>query len=442
MNCKICGAQLQDGAIVCSNCGARVINRQQMNYSGGNQRGVPENGQYPNNMNQYPNSMGQSPNNMGQYPNNMGQYPNSMGQYLNSMGQNPNNMGQYPNNMGQPMYMNQSYNSIPQQGAGLKQSGKKKKRRIFLLLILMLIIAAGGITAYFLLRDKKNGEESPKEATSAIYKKIKNGNVDALINIMPDDIFNIYISFRKNDFALIEVNSAEDWKNMIKSIAEKNNGKLQIEGIPDLSEVKGVIEGTAEEVIDIMSENGMDITVIKPFLHEIMYQLGIEDRFALVDVVLDYDGELIESKDICYKYDGSWYSFSALAIPEELINYVKKSEKSVDVSSANTIFTAMSTVLADEDGYSELKKYFNTTVIFKAESGEAFQVADGMNVSYAYDAFINNIGPTAPKIKYSGDGQCGWAVGLDSEGHVKVWISTEDDPMAYEIYPDVCDEYK
>ena len=102
----------------------------------------------------------------------------------------------------------------------------------------------------------------------------------------------------------------------------------------------------------------------------------------------------------------------------------------------------MSTVLADEDGYSELKKYFNTTVIFKAESGEAFQVADGMNVSYAYDAFINNIGPTAPKIKYSGDGQCGWAVGLDSEGHVKVWISTEDDPMAYEIYPDVCDEYK
>ena len=384
MFCHSCGNQLPDGAAFCSKCGTPVANQNQINNISYSQP------IYNNTQNNYPAS---------------------------------------------PQYtapVNYQY-----------QRTKGSPRKLIILIIVLLLAAAGGITAFFVLRKKSSGLSDPKDATKAFFDSLKSGDVDEYTKLIPDDILNLYISFKKDDFASIGVSNANDWNNMFKQLfAENDNYISDILSIDGTVEILDSKETTLDEALDILSENGLETGIIKLFLNKAISALGLENRFAIVDITITINGETQTTKDICYKYAGSWYSFSALSIPDSLIRYINKSTISEDIESAYKIAEAMSVTLHDEYSYNDLKNCYNSCPVFTAKSEGVYQLARGVNTPYAYDEFIDNCGLVSPKIKYTGKGQCGWAVGITRDGQPIVWISTEDDLTAYEIYPNTCSEYK
>ncbi len=131
----------------------------------------------------------------------------------------------------------------------------------------------------------------------------------------------------------------------------------------------------------------------------------------------------------------------AAAIAPALIRYIDKSRRADDLSAAETINSAMSSALANEDAYDEIQQHMNGSVIASATTGNPF-TPNGITCPTFLEELNSNIGGTAPKLKYKKDGQNGWAVGVSTVGKPIVWISTNGNLTAYSVQPEIDKKYK
>ena len=122
----------------------------------------------------------------------------------------------------------------------------------------------------------------------------------------------------------------------------------------------------------------------------------------------------------------------AAAIAPALIRYIDKSRKSDDIAAAETINTAVSAALANEDAYSEVSSCMTGNVFASANPDSAFS---GTGTTFLSEV-NSSVGGAAPKVKYTKDSNTMW----------KIAISTNDKPVIYkdnvELQPEIDKSYK
>ena len=133
----------------------------------------------------------------------------------------------------------------------------------------------------------------------------------------------------------------------------------------------------------------------------------------------------------------------AAAIAPALIRYIDKSRRADDVAAAETINTAISAALANEDAYSEVAGKMDGSVLASAAPGSNFTVTGATTFN---DEVNSSIGGGAPKLKYTKTtdsvtpGQ--WAIGISTNGKPVVWIGSSTAPTKWEIQPEISASYK
>lgn len=122
----------------------------------------------------------------------------------------------------------------------------------------------------------------------------------------------------------------------------------------------------------------------------------------------------------------------AAAIAPALIRYIDKSRKADDLAAAETINTAVSAALANEDAYSEVSGSMNGTAFASANPGSAFS---GTGTTFLGEV-NSSIGGAAPKVKYTKDSNTTWKIGISAAGKPVVWKGN------VELQPEIDDSYK
>lgn len=137
------------------------------------------------------------------------------------------------------------------------------------------------------------------------------------------------------------------------------------------------------------------------------------------------------------------------AIAPALIRYIDKSRISNDVSSCKTIKTAVETAMANEETYELLTNGGSGSTIIVAPNtstvsggGITINAGSGASTNAAATEIGANIGEKTPKIKYKKLNCTDFVVEITSAGTVKVGMSTDGTSIAYEIAPELCDEYQ
>jgi hypothetical protein len=178
------------------------------------------------------------------------------------------------------------------------------------------------------------------------------------------------------------------------------------------------------------------------------------DDFCIVEyeVNMSYGSESESERipDICYNENGVWYSsFAAMMIVPAMDRYVEKSDKADDVCSAGDINTACSAALADEDAYYDIYKIAknindsnSVVIVAAAQSGNVFESINGYSIPTFIREVNTNLNNNIPVIRYKGDGQDYWSIGVSSDCKIYVYIGSFPGSTEYQLQPDICDEYK
>jgi len=434
MYCQYCGARLPDNSPFCSSCGAPQ-GQQQMNQGYGQQMnqgyGQQMNQGYGQQMNQgYGQQMNQG---YGQQQMNQGYGQQQMNQ----------GYGQQQMNQGYGQQMNQGYGRQQMDpgsgqpaanGPSSPVQGKKNRKKLILIIsIAAVLLIGGGITAFLLLRNK-GGADSPKAATQAVLDCYKDMDMEKIISLSPDAILNKMIAFYQSDFEEMDVHNAGDLKRLAR---ENLNEMADIEYMWMKGVKFEIVESKECSREEIRGYFGYDADDIMGILEAVDV-----DQFAMVDIQMTYNGDTSYNHDVCYKYKGSWYSVQALSIPMSLSRYSTKSRKADDLTAAEVISSAFSTGLANEDVYDEVYPYMDGRVLFTAKPGEPFKAVGGLDMPASTAELYSNLGGATPKLKYTKNGQSGWAIGISSAEIPIVWISTDDDPTAYQLQPEIDKDYK
>ncbi len=437
MFCQYCGAQVPDGSGFCMSCGAPTGAQpqgqqfQQYAQQPGGQQFTQMSGQ------QYAQQPGQGMyGQQGMYQQ-ANQYAQPQGQQMGGrqFEQQPGGQ-QFQQTGGQQFSQPQMYpagNEAPKH-AGNGKEAKGKGKMILIISLIAVLLIGGGITAFFLLRNKDGGgKDKPEEATKAVYEALKNWDIDKLLNMTPNAIMDKYIAATP-ELAEAGISSVSDLKSKLKEYLNENKSS-SFSYFDKVTFTTGESRKcTRDDVLrEYDLEEGAD---------EILGVLSDVDEFAFVDITMSYNGESNTDKDVCYKYKGSWYSISALSLAPAMVRYISKSSAADDVAAAETIRSALNCAMANEDAYDELQPYMNGKVIFTAEPGKPFQTVNGINAPNALKELNMNLGGNAPSLHNTSNGQNGWAVGVDSNEITIVWISTANSQTAYELQPDICDEYR
>ena len=138
----------------------------------------------------------------------------------------------------------------------------------------------------------------------------------------------------------------------------------------------------------------------------------------------------------------------AAAIAPALIRYIDKSRKADDVSAAETINTAVSAALANEDAYSEVATKMDGTQIATATPGQSFQ-ANGSITAPTLLADVNSsCGGAAPKLKYTKaitpggtDTPTSWFFAINANGKPIVGLN-KTGGGSIELQPEINASYK
>jgi type IV pilus assembly protein PilA len=134
----------------------------------------------------------------------------------------------------------------------------------------------------------------------------------------------------------------------------------------------------------------------------------------------------------------------AAAIAPALIRYIDKSRRADDVAAAESINTAVSAALANEDAYSQVAKKMTGGVILT--SAASTKGSDQTFPTSTYDVFATEInsslGNQVPALKYTKDSAAYWSVGVSEAGKPIVWLGTSSGGTTWEMQPDICASYK
>ena len=382
------------------------------------------------------------------------------GQYMQSQGQQMMGQQGYNQIPGQQMMGQQGYNQIPGQqfggyqaaspqgwqsngqqfgpaqmnpaGGKTKPSGNGKKKKILIISLIAVFLIGGGLVAFFLLKNR--GIKGAKAATKEALEATKKVDIDEMLNLVPDDILRKYIAVTP-ELANMGTGDISEFKNNCKqfllSLEDYDDERERGKGMT--VKTKGARKCSKNDIIELYGEE---------YTAEFLEVLSDVDEFAFVDCTISLEGRKQQYTDFCYKYNGSWYSVLGLAPYQSIAHHASRYFKADDLSSAETIYSALSSMLCYEDAYDELSSYRSETVIFTAEPGKPFRAENGINAPAALKELNALIGGNAPVLKYTVQGQNGWAVGFSSDLKPIVWISTANDPKAFELQPEICSEYR
>ena len=127
----------------------------------------------------------------------------------------------------------------------------------------------------------------------------------------------------------------------------------------------------------------------------------------------------------------------AAAIAPALIRYIDKSRKADDLAAAETINTAVSAALANEDAYSEVAGVMDgTTAIASATQNAAFT---GTGSTFI-DEINSSCGGVSPKLKYTKNSATGWEVRVSNNGKPMVFVVAGQNKI--ELQPEINKDYK
>ena len=136
----------------------------------------------------------------------------------------------------------------------------------------------------------------------------------------------------------------------------------------------------------------------------------------------------------------------AAAIAPALIRYIDKSRRADDVAAAETLNTAATAALSNEDAYDGIQATISSapatgTPILSASEDGAFSIIGSTDSTGVFiDEVNSSCSSKAPKIKYKKNGASSWKVGVNGDGKAVVWIvdSTGD----VELQPSISAKYK
>ncbi len=115
----------------------------------------------------------------------------------------------------------------------------------------------------------------------------------------------------------------------------------------------------------------------------------------------------------------------------------KQSLKELDVYQGTVLASVISDII--ENGEKRYRDY-----LFDNENKVTVISEDMLNEdpSGVYDCIWRNIGSVKLTPGYTDNGACAYSFMIDSDEKLHVYLATSEDVTAYEIYPDVCIEYK
>ena len=516
--CNTCGSQLDDGVKFCTSCGAAL----------------PDESATMNNVYAGYDNAG---------------YQNQAAGYAN-MGYQNQPMGY--DNTG---YQNQQYSNATYQNAeaqtekpkkAKKQKGPKKpvnKKKVVIISIASVVLLALIVVGIFLFGGrltKGKATKLVKEYIAAIEDKDVVGVIEKTV---PEELVNNVIDELNKEYDLDEEFHNFDDYDEYDELIDALEDELEDEDIEDeldevdiefsnievtkvkrfdlesyISRVEKEVEDLTGEEFDILElvENIADEEVTVSDIEKELIEISEDYGFKITDlkdiyvvdcsfeVEVKYDGdkwefdseEIMSNHVLVYKYDGEWYLVPAGAaegaVLPSFVRYEEKSKMSNDISSCDTIETAVNTALGNESINEYLTADDTVITLYPgkefcgdpytlAESGAAvsiagggtgdFQSSSGKSVAECQDMFINDLGCSlngvVPNIKYNRDPNTGeeiddlvFYVYVSAKGSVEVYIGPagkessflngydptmdvlDGDDGIYEICPSVCDSYQ
>ena len=270
MNCKNCGAPVPDGTGFCSNCGAKVEVAQQP--------AAQQPVQQPNPQQPIPPQQGQ------QQP---FQQPFQQAQAV-------------PN---QAFYQGQAQ-PFPQPNGMPEQPPKKKKTGLIILIIVLVVLIVGGavVGTIFLLKNKdkddkdKTKGDSAESTVSAYYDAILNGDVDAMMSLVPDN----YLDYMIETYDIDE----DAVKDELQTLMEDELADWEDDYGANIELTVKCNDEEVAELNDQLDESGWDFTLTE----------GYTDS---VDVTFNGDDdEYTETYDdvAVLKVDGKWFNSDAMSM--------------------------------------------------------------------------------------------------------------------------------
>jgi hypothetical protein len=268
-----------------------------------------------------------------------------------------------------------------------------------------------------------------------------------VIEEVENTLSNYRISIGLDNFDAGKVKKAN-----IKSIIEKAYDALdtdEIEGYT-VSDVYGIVE-------DFADDYGIDLG--KVYRVEVSYKLDFESTYYDLSTIERYiereieyetdeyvDLDLENAIDHVYVYEYNDELYVIPGVDDFLINilseaigdsykeYVEKSNKSNDVSSAKTIKTAVETALGNESIYEDIIDNHANEYILVTESG--------LNVlsEKAKTYILDNLSSSIPEVKYTEKGYTNFAFKVDRYGSVEVYVT--DGKSYKELTPEIDSDYQ
>jgi hypothetical protein len=260
------------------------------------------------------------------------------------------------------------------------------------------------------------------------------------------------LSYYKINIELENFDAGKVRKANLKSIIEKVYDVLdtdEIEGYT-VNDVYGMVEDFADDYdIDLGKVYRVDISYKLNF-DSTYYDLSTIERYIEreieyeTDEYVDLDLENAIDHVYVYEYNDDLYVIPGVddvlidilstAIGDSYKEYVEKSSKSNDISSAKTIKTAVETTLGTESAYEEIIDNHANEYILVTESG--LNVLSEKTKGYILD----NIGLNIPEVKYTEKGYTNFAFKVDRYGSVEVYVT--DGKSYKELAPDVDSDYQ
>ena len=464
-NCNMCGAQLEDYVQVCPYCGSNLQPDMQGGYAAMNQPGM-QGGYTP--MNQ--------PDMQGGYAA-MNQ-PDMQGGYT-AMNQ-PGMQGGYtamnqPGMQGGYMPMNQpdmQGGYTPERQPKQKKEIDKKKIIIPIVSVTVAVIAflavwliffAGKLTKRTAQKTLENYamQIERKDVKGVLYRTVPRNLLARLFDDYGDgydfDDFEESLDYGLYNYEL--QNTLDDAKIRFSNIKVKDieafdvakyfkymNGQLKKAGV-DTTIEELILNETGEDGITVDEvqakfEAALAMYNIDPddmYLVDLSFDVSVKATVDYEDISGTYNSaDLYADRAILYKYEDQWYVIPPVegAVLPSLDQYMGKSLKSQDISSAKIIKTAVETSLGSERIYTELIENYSNQLIYVTEEGLAVLPDD------VAAEIKSNIGEKLPEVKYTENGAKNFAFEINSYASVYIYIVGEDEEEdIWEICPEVDAEY-
>lgn len=203
----------------------------------------------------------------------------------------------------------------------------------------------------------------------------------------------------------------EDWyeDREIDDILEDMNKKVKSISVVSSIAADEKISAMVEEIFD-EADADIEYTELKFVNINVQYKKAFAKK------------QKEESHMLAYKVGNKWY------ILPGVFEYCVDTWQAEDKQSAEAIATAIETALAEEAVYESFRPYYD--VVIDLEDDLEYLPK---SVQSSIMEYLNSV----PKIQHTYDGATGFSFAVSAYGKVTVYISTEANPTAWQVYPNV-----